>query len=93
MQIEVYQVLTPDDLGEGRCCACCRSFSRSVVEIHLLTDYRLDLGELCPACLERGPEHIQRKIDERAEVARRTAKEMERAPPSPLRIARPSRSI
>lgn len=79
MQVEVWQVLTPDDLGKGGCCACGLVYGRSVAEIHLLTDNRMDLGEVCPACLERGPEYIQRKIDERAEAARRTAEELERA--------------
>ncbi len=79
MQVEVWQVATPNDLGKGACCACGLVYERSVAEIHLLTDYRLDLGELCPACLERGPEHIERRIQERAEWARRTAEELERA--------------
>ena len=78
MQVEVWQVLTPDDLGKGRCCTCGLVYGRSVAEIQLLTEYRLDLGELCPACLERGPEHIERWIRYRAEQARTEAEELER---------------
>jgi hypothetical protein len=47
-----------------------------VAEIHLLTDYRMDIGELCPACLESGTEHIERWIRYRAEQARIEAEEM-----------------
>jgi len=39
----------------------------------------MNLGELCPACLERGPEHIERWTRYRAQLAREEANEMERA--------------
>jgi hypothetical protein len=79
MRVEVWQVLTPDDLREGKCCVCWLRFQRSVAQVSLLTDARMELGEVCLACLERGPEHIERRICEQAELARITAEEMERA--------------
>jgi hypothetical protein len=79
MRVKVLQMLTPDDLCDAWCCACRRRFPRTVAEIHLFTDERMDLGELCLACVEAGPEQIERGIRRRAEEARIEAEEMERA--------------
>src|SRR5215218_10889932 len=79
MLVELHRMATPEDLGEGWCCACGQTFERSVVEAHLYTEDRVTLGELCPACLSRGPEHIERRIAEQAQWARMEADEMERA--------------
>jgi hypothetical protein len=73
-------VLTPEDLEvKGWCCVCRARYESSVAEAHLITDFRMDLGELCPACLERGDEHIERVIQKRAELLRMKADAYERA--------------
>jgi hypothetical protein len=58
---------------------CRRAFCRSVAEAYLFTDFGMDLGEVCPACLDLGPEHMEERIGERALNARIDAEQLERA--------------
>jgi hypothetical protein len=84
MKVKIRQALTPEDLCEARCCVCRRTFYRSVAEAYLFTDFGMDIGEICPACLEAGPEHIEREIQDRARDARADAEELERAAAEPV---------
>jgi hypothetical protein len=79
MRVAVRQMLTPEDLGEARCCACGKRFFRSVAEAYLLTDTGMDMGEICPSCLGRGAEHIEKHMEQNAYWARLNAEALGRA--------------
>lgn len=62
MRVELSWTISAADLGPGRCCVCRKGFERGIIEAHVISDAdRLDLGEVCPACLETGEEHIERR--------------------------------
>jgi len=75
MRITVHQTGSDADLGEQHCCicrqrfhlgpVCCLAFSGPAPEVLW--------GEVCSACVQGGPDYIQRWLDSNAWFARMSA--------------------
>jgi hypothetical protein len=64
MRITLQQTGSKDDLGKAGCCLCHRDFYLGPVTCWAISERSNILwGEVCPACIEHGPEHIQRRLD------------------------------
>lgn len=62
MVVELSWIISDTDIREAKCCVCRGKFTREFVEAHLVSDSdRLHLGEVCPECLHRGAEYIERR--------------------------------
>jgi hypothetical protein len=65
MVIELSWTIVDADICETRCCVCRHKFARQVIETKLVSDSdRLDLGEVCPTCIERGADYIEERMRE-----------------------------
>lgn len=63
MVVELGWTMSASDISEARCCVCNQTFTREVIEAHLVSDSdRLHLGEVCPECIERGRDHIEARM-------------------------------
>jgi len=63
MRIELSWTVCASDLRATLCCVCRRRFERGVIEADLISGSdRLHLGEVCPACLARGAEYVERRM-------------------------------
>lgn len=64
MRITLQQTGSNEDLGRARCCLCHRNFHLGPVTCCAISEESNILwGEVCPSCIERGPRHIQRRLD------------------------------
>lgn len=76
MRIKLQQTGSDVDLGELRCCICRRGFYLGPVTCWAISEGSKVLwGEVCPACIEEGPERMQHRLEMRAWLARETAEQ------------------
>lgn len=76
MKITLQQTGSKDDLGELRCCICRRPFHLGPATCWAISEKSNILwGEVCPACLEDGPECIQERLDSKAQWRRVAAQQ------------------
>ncbi len=80
MRIELTQANVPYEMGRRNCAACSLAFDQGPVLARLLGDGHipLDVGVVCPTCLDKGRKHIEEKVRMRAFWAREKAEEYER---------------
>ncbi len=78
MQIKLMRTRDWQDPGEEECSICGERFYLGEVTPVAASDAEIEIGEVCPACIEAGPEELQRRLDARAEFDRRQADESER---------------
>lgn len=63
MRVEMSWTVTASDLRRTLCCVCRKDFVCGVIQADLVSDSdQLHVGEVCPACLERGADYIERTI-------------------------------
>lgn len=75
MRIELRQTGSNDDLGEQQCCICRGRFYLGAATCFAISERSNILwGEVCPACIERGPEYIQCVFDRKACWSRMSAR-------------------
>lgn len=71
MIITLQQTGIADDVGEQHCCICRRRFHMGTAMCWAISEGDNVLwGQVCPACIERGPEHIQGTFEHDAWWAR-----------------------
>lgn len=64
MRITLQQTGSDADLGDGQCCICKPEFYLGPATCWAISEKSNILwGEVCPACIEGGPEKIQRWLD------------------------------
>jgi hypothetical protein len=78
MRIELGRTLCGVDIGEQRCAICRRRFWLGPATAFAICDDDVLLGEVCPACLEGGPEYMERTLAAWARLARLSADEQEK---------------
>jgi hypothetical protein len=78
VRITLKRTLAADDVGEGRCEICDRTFWLGSVTAWAISDNNVLIGVACPACLEAGVAHIERCLEDSARWSRLTAEEDER---------------
>jgi hypothetical protein len=80
MNIELMQTHVPEDLGPEKCCACGLVFEQGPAVAWLFGEGQppLHVGYVCPRCLSRGPEYIEKRMRQNAVWAWRAAEEAER---------------
>lgn len=66
MRITLQQTGIAGDIGEMECCICRRSFYLGTAMCWAIDESNVLWGHVCPACIERGPEHIQKECEFRA---------------------------
>jgi hypothetical protein len=59
MRITLQQTASRDDLGALRCCICRCTFHLGPATCWAIDESNVLWGEVCPSCIERGPEHIE----------------------------------
>ncbi len=52
IRIELERLLVPEDMGEAKCAICHKPFEQGVMWAQLLCDCRMDMGVVCPECVE-----------------------------------------
>ena len=78
MRVEISRT-RDDQIPRERDCAICRDvFYLGEATAWAISDANVLLGEVCPACLERGAEYIEGKLEDRAHLSRAIADEDER---------------
>ncbi len=78
MIITLQQTASNDDSGEMKCYLCAEKFYVGAVTCWAVGEDNTLLGDVCPKCLQRGPEHIQELLDSKAFWSRLEAEEAER---------------
>jgi len=81
MRITIHQTGSDADLREQRCCVCRQRFYLGPASCLLFSGCdsgrgkEVLWGEVCPACIEGGPDHIQGWLDGRARWSRMIAEQ------------------
>ncbi len=75
MRIVLKRTLSGDDMGEMRCGICSRQFWLGACTADAVSERNVHLGEVCPACIEGGVEHMQWWLDESARWSARIAEQ------------------
>ncbi len=58
MQIELWRIHTPEELGQQATCAICAGgFEMGVVDAVLITEENMLVGSVCPTCVEFQSHH------------------------------------
>lgn len=78
MRIEISRTRDDQPPGERGCAICRDVFYLGEATAWAISDANVLLGEVCPACLERGAEYIEDKLENRARLSRAIADEDER---------------
>jgi hypothetical protein len=78
MRIELMCTREWMEPGEAKCEICWQSFYLGEVSPVAVSDAGIELGEVCWACVEAGPERMQDRLDAWAKIERETADEAER---------------
>ena len=80
MQIELTRTLVPEELGRVEDCAMCEeSFEIGVAYPVLLVERRMDVGTLCPECVEFMGRHPSGKFPTKEDYQRSSFEEADRA--------------
>ena len=77
MRIEISRTRDDQTPGERDCAICRDVFYLGEATAWAISDTNVLLGEVCPACLERGSEYIEGKLEDRARLSRAIADEDE----------------
>ena len=70
MRIVLERTLIAGDVGEQRCSIRRRKFWLGAASALAVSDGDVLLGEVCPACLEGGAEHMEAELETRARWSR-----------------------
>jgi len=70
-------LLSAGDVGEQRCAICERKFWLGPATAYAISDDNVLLGETCPACLESGPQEMERELEWHARMSRWVAAQKE----------------
>jgi hypothetical protein len=71
MRVEVVWTVSSADVGEQSCAICGGRFWLGSATAQAVSDSEgAVLGEVCPACLSAGPEHMTRELELRARWSR-----------------------
>jgi hypothetical protein len=73
LKVVLMRTLSGDDVGQQRCAICKRAFLLGAATAWVLSETGLPVGEVCPSCLESGPEEISARLAQRAAWWRRIA--------------------
>ena len=69
MRIVLERTACPRDMIERRCCVCDRPFQVGcVTAIAMSESGKIEIGQVCPDCLERGANWIEERIVRRHET-------------------------
>lgn len=80
MRITLQQTGSKDDMGKLQCCICSQFFYLGPVTCWALAEVsNIHWGDVCPVCIQRGAEYIQRRLDHEAWSARMEADQAEKA--------------
>ncbi len=77
MRVELLQATAPSDLVRVDCCVCGLLYEQGPALALLTSDSGAASGLVCPRCLGRGEEHIEKKLQWNAECASMAAAEAE----------------
>ena len=84
MRIEVVWTLVPAHTGDQPCAICRKRFWLGAAAALAISDSDVLLGNVCPACLHAGPEHMADELEQRARWRRLQAKEDESVAAEPF---------
>jgi hypothetical protein len=62
MRITLQQTGIQGDVGEQKCCICRRRFHLGPAMCQAVDESNVLYGNVCPACVEQGPEHIRGEL-------------------------------
>ena len=77
MRVEVAWTMSPAHMGDQPCAICRNRFWLGPAMAVAVSDGEAVLGEVCPACLLAGPEHMRDELERRARWSRLQAEEDE----------------
>ncbi len=77
VRVELLQATAPRDLVRVDCCVCGLLYEQGPALALLISDSGAAAGLVCPECLQRGAQHIEKKMQWNAEYARIAAAEAE----------------